>query len=44
MVGSNHTETRFRVLKIDRTEPKELHIVDDKVCCTGLLGGTAAEC
>ena len=31
MVGSNSTETRFRVLKVDRTEPKELVIVDDKV-------------
>lgn len=31
IVGSNNTETRFRVLKIDRTEPRELNIVDDKV-------------
>nr|KAI8742398.1 polyphosphoinositide phosphatase-like [Biomphalaria glabrata] len=31
IVGSNKTETRFRVLKIDRTEPKELVIHDDKV-------------
>lgn len=30
VVGSNNTETIFRVLKIDRTEPKELHIHDDK--------------
>ena len=31
VVGSNNTETRFRVLKIDRTEPRDLIIVDDKV-------------
>ncbi|ESO98034.1 hypothetical protein LOTGIDRAFT_143268 [Lottia gigantea] len=31
IVGSNVTETRFRVLKIDRTEPRELHIQDDKI-------------
>ncbi|XP_056015815.1 polyphosphoinositide phosphatase-like isoform X2 [Ostrea edulis] len=31
IVGSNSTESRFRVLKIDRTEPKELAIHDDKV-------------
>ncbi|GLV33113.1 FIG4 phosphoinositide 5-phosphatase [Carabus blaptoides fortunei] len=31
LVGSNNTETRFRVLKIDRTEPRELFILDDKV-------------
>ena len=31
IVGSNYTETAFRVLKIDRTEPRELHIQDDKV-------------
>lgn len=30
VVGSNNTETTFRVLKIDRTEPKELVISDDK--------------
>lgn len=30
IVGSNYTETAFRVLKIDRTEPRELHIQDDK--------------
>lgn len=30
-MGSNNTETRFRVLKIDRLEPRELHIYDDKV-------------
>ncbi|GBP83844.1 Polyphosphoinositide phosphatase [Eumeta japonica] len=29
--GSNNTQTRFRVLKIDRTDPKELILVDDKV-------------
>ncbi|XP_078331315.1 polyphosphoinositide phosphatase-like [Crassostrea virginica] len=31
IVGSNSTETRFRVLKIDRTESKELVIHDEKV-------------
>ncbi|KAI8520730.1 phosphatidylinositol-3,5-bisphosphate 5-phosphatase [Branchiostoma belcheri] len=31
LVGSNNRETKFRVLKIDRTEPKELVIIDDKV-------------
>lgn len=31
LVGSNDAETRFRVLKIDRTEPKELVLSDDKV-------------
>lgn len=30
MIGSNNTETRFRVLKIDRTDPRELILVDDK--------------
>ncbi|KAL9969462.1 hypothetical protein ACROYT_G021682 [Oculina patagonica] len=31
LVGSNNAETRFRVLKIDRTEPYELVFFDDKV-------------
>ncbi|CAB3223688.1 unnamed protein product [Arctia plantaginis] len=31
LIGSNNTETRFRVLKIDRTDPRELILVDDKV-------------
>ncbi|XP_067675637.1 polyphosphoinositide phosphatase-like [Haliotis asinina] len=31
IVGSNKTETKFRVLKIDRTEPRELVVNDDKV-------------
>ncbi|KAF2893513.1 hypothetical protein ILUMI_12659 [Ignelater luminosus] len=31
LVGSNNTQTRFRVLKIDRMEPSELVITDDKV-------------
>ncbi|KAK3098640.1 hypothetical protein FSP39_021482 [Pinctada imbricata] len=31
VVGSNSTETKFRVLKIDRTEPRELTIHDDKI-------------
>ncbi|KAJ2949841.1 hypothetical protein O0L34_g11156 [Tuta absoluta] len=31
LIGSNNTQTRFRVLKIDRTDPRELTLVDDKV-------------
>lgn len=31
LVGSNNLQTRFSVLKIDRTEPRELIIHDDKV-------------
>ncbi|XP_077866108.1 polyphosphoinositide phosphatase-like [Saccoglossus kowalevskii] len=31
LVGSNNTETRFFVLKIDRTEPKDLVIHDDRM-------------
>ncbi|ELT99122.1 hypothetical protein CAPTEDRAFT_142019 [Capitella teleta] len=31
VVGSNNIESRFRVLKIDRTEPQDLCVVDDKV-------------
>ncbi|GCC28197.1 hypothetical protein chiPu_0006625 [Chiloscyllium punctatum] len=30
LVGSNHAETKFRVLKIDRTEPKDLVVIDDR--------------
>lgn len=30
LVGSNQAETKYRVLKIDRTEPKDLVIIDDK--------------
>jgi len=30
LMGSNNTLTRFRVLKIDRMEPTELVVVDDK--------------
>ena len=30
-MGSNNTETKFRVLKLDRTEPRELVISDDKI-------------
>ncbi|XP_078036880.1 polyphosphoinositide phosphatase FIG4 isoform X2 [Augochlora pura] len=30
LMGSNNTLTRFRVLKINRMEPKELIVVDDK--------------
>ncbi|XP_042795494.1 polyphosphoinositide phosphatase isoform X7 [Panthera leo] len=31
LVGSNHAETKYRVLKIDRTEPKDLVIIDDRI-------------
>ena len=31
LVGSNNTETKFRVLKLDRTEPRELVLSDDRV-------------
>ena len=31
VVGSNDSQTKFRVLKIDRTEPRELIISDDKI-------------
>ena len=31
LVGSNNTQTKFRVLKIDRTEPKTLVLIDDHV-------------
>lgn len=31
MVGSNNSQTRFRILKIDRTEPTEINVIDDKV-------------
>uniref|UniRef100_A0A8C5FNC3 SAC domain-containing protein n=1 Tax=Gadus morhua TaxID=8049 RepID=A0A8C5FNC3_GADMO len=30
IVGSNQAQTKHRVLKIDRTEPKDLVIIDDK--------------
>lgn len=30
LVGSNNAETKFRVLKIDRTEPKDLVVIDDR--------------
>ncbi|XP_026174953.1 polyphosphoinositide phosphatase [Mastacembelus armatus] len=30
LVGSNQADTKHRVLKIDRTEPKDLVIIDDK--------------
>ncbi|EDO30299.1 predicted protein [Nematostella vectensis] len=30
LVGSNNAQTRFRVLKIDRTEPRDLVMSDDK--------------
>ncbi|KAL0277006.1 UNVERIFIED_CONTAM: hypothetical protein PYX00_004440 [Menopon gallinae] len=31
LIGSNYTLTKFRVLKIDRTEPRDLIVIDDKV-------------
>ena len=31
IVGSNEDQTKFRILKIDRTEPKELNISDDNI-------------
>ncbi|XP_071801050.1 polyphosphoinositide phosphatase-like isoform X1 [Asterias amurensis] len=31
VVGSNNSEDLFKVLKIDRTEPTELHVNDDKL-------------
>jgi hypothetical protein len=31
VIASNNSETKFRVLKIDRLEPKELIVIDDKV-------------
>ncbi|XP_013912441.1 PREDICTED: polyphosphoinositide phosphatase [Thamnophis sirtalis] len=30
LVGSNQAETKYRVLKIDRTEPKDLVVIDDR--------------
>ncbi|KAM8847549.1 polyphosphoinositide phosphatase [Synchiropus picturatus] len=30
LVGSNQAQTKHRVLKIDRTEPKDLVVIDDK--------------
>lgn len=34
LVGSNNAQTKHRVLKIDRTEPRDLVIIDDKVSWT----------
>uniref|UniRef100_A0A671MWB7 SAC domain-containing protein n=1 Tax=Sinocyclocheilus anshuiensis TaxID=1608454 RepID=A0A671MWB7_9TELE len=34
LVGSNNAQTKHRVLKIDRTEPRDLVIIDDKVSCS----------
>ncbi|XP_054263267.1 polyphosphoinositide phosphatase-like isoform X2 [Macrosteles quadrilineatus] len=31
VIASNNSETKFRVLKIDRLEPQELSVIDDKV-------------
>ena len=30
-MGSNHAQTKFRIIKIDRTELRELLLSDDKV-------------
>lgn len=30
-MGTNQAQAKHRVLKIDRTEPKDLVIIDDKV-------------
>lgn len=30
-MGSNNTQTKFRVLKIDRTEPRSLVVIDDHI-------------
>nr|XP_054753115.1 polyphosphoinositide phosphatase-like [Lytechinus pictus] len=34
VIGSNNAETEFRVLKIDRTEARELLLTDDKIAYT----------
>jgi hypothetical protein len=31
MVGSNQSDNRFRILKIDRTTPTELTVIEDDV-------------
>lgn len=31
LIGSNNSVSKFRVLKIDRTDPRDLVIIDDKV-------------
>lgn len=31
LIGSNNSVSKFRVLKIDRSEPRDLVIIDDKV-------------
>lgn len=31
IIGSNNTQTKFRQLKVDRTEPTELMVIDDKI-------------
>ncbi|XP_066936633.1 polyphosphoinositide phosphatase-like [Clytia hemisphaerica] len=31
LVGSNNSQTRYRILKIDRTDPCDINITDDKV-------------
>ena len=44
LVGSNNAETRFRVLKIDRTEPYELVFFDDKVRLYAFILPFSFEC
>ncbi|XP_016306373.1 polyphosphoinositide phosphatase [Sinocyclocheilus anshuiensis] len=39
LVGSNNAQTKHRVLKIDRTEPRDLVIIDDKLCFVRFLEG-----
>jgi len=34
LVGSNNTQTSFRVLKIDRVDPKNLEVSDDNTVYT----------
>uniref|UniRef100_H2YYI3 SAC domain-containing protein n=1 Tax=Ciona savignyi TaxID=51511 RepID=H2YYI3_CIOSA len=38
VIGSNNSETKFRILKIDRTEPLQLNITDDRVSCAWQSG------
>ncbi len=42
MVGNNQAQTKHRVLKIDRTEPKDLVVIDDKVSPSSQQGSYSA--
>lgn len=44
LVGSNQAQTKHRVLKIDRTEPKDLVIIDDKVSAEFLSDLVQCQC